>query len=490
MKKFYKTAKILRLYPGLCSEKVIRFKGVSFQKLEKSLPQKKLKQEIKQRLESFKLGSLDRNQKEYTLADIPMMTTVNEFINFDSYKSFITPYESVLFFLANLDLDHTANQEKITFYILDKGGWFLSFDKNSLRINNFDPKQLLLYPHKFEFNKKRLSSELLKIFTSMNKEVYDPILNNGVPIIGNQLLINSLYWFNKGSLMSDLDQEKSAIIFFATAFESFFNIKNRFKKESLGYAVQRYLGDNGRLRRWMNDFYDTRNKIVHGSYVENNELKALKGSNVVHSIIAIRVLRECILRQLHITDGLDYSRAEMDDNFNYIVEDLLTLNQDKINKLKNRKKFSYVTLRTDEVVTKDFFRTLASINPIEEIDAQFSEINRKNYHELTRNLAKIAVDWINDVKVNGNLPIFRASINKDKTGIDGRNYDDELSKIIALLKNYNPKGANDIFITWNKALKHFDLLYSDVRPHFLSRYKGFDLYDILGFVRKTAISLG
>ena len=485
-----KLYKYLRIYPGLQSNNEIRFNNISFQTIENLNLEKKHKDYIKQSLDKFLIEGMGNPGDGITLAKMPLLMTSIEARDLYSFEKILNPYEQVLFFIANLELANPPVYENISFRILKKELPQIIYDSKSLRIDPYWPENIFISQYHFVKKDNFFQTKLLKIFTNMKTEVYQRNSSQNNQQLGNQNLVASLYWYNKACKMSEHLEEKSAIIYFATAFEAFYNINNRFKKESLGYAVQRYLGDNSRLRKWINDFYEARNMIVHGSYIGRDELKAIKGTNYVHSIVAKRVFQECILRQLHITDGLEYVRSEMNASYEYIVNDLLTLNEDKFNKLKERKKFSYMTISSDDIVAKDFFNTIKSINPLENVESGKSKKSINNYTGLTKNLANIVVDWINDVVENENLPVFYAPINKYKSGIDSINYYDELKGIISYFENYNPKDAKDIFDTWYLALNNFDNLYLKHHPKFLSLDRRLGLHTILDFVMKTAIRLG
>lgn len=485
-----KSYKYLRIYPGLRTNNEIKFKNISFQSIEDSKLEKIHKDFIKQSLNEFLIEDIDNHGAGITLAEMPLLMTSIEARDLYSFEKILNPYEQVLFFMANLELPNPPIYENISFRILENDTPHIIYDLRSLRIDPYWPKNIYISQYQFVEKDNSLQSKLLKIFTNMKNEVYQPNSNQNNQQLGNQNLVASLYWYNKGCMMSEHLEEKSAIIYFATAFEAFYNIVNRFKKESLGYAVQRYLGDNSRLRKWINDFYEARNIIVHGSYIGRDELKAVKGTNYVHSIVAKRVFQECLLRQLHITEGLDYVRTDMNISYEYIVNDLLTLNEDKFNKLKNRTIFSYESISSDENVAKDFFKTLKSINVLEHVESGKSESSSKNYAQFTSNLAGIVVDWINDAIKKDKFPPIRLSIHADALGIDDEYYPNELQKITSYFEGFEPNDAKEIFDTWDLALDNFNKLYQRYHPSFLSPYKRLGLFDILDFVVKTSIRLG
>jgi len=483
--------KFLRIYPGLQSNYPIKFKSISFQPLEGSGLEDSQIAEIKKRLGKFKFGEVSNSGVEVTLAEKPLLTTLTQAKDYESFEDCLEPYEQVLFFIANLSRAHPPIYENISFHIPDRGMPLIIGDFRSLRMDPFFPPDIYLSQFHFAQKNDLMQSKLRVIFTKFQSEIYKLNSIQDNMQLSNHHLVASLYWYNKACMMSELLEEKSAIIYFATAFEAFFNIKGYTKKESLGFAIQRYLGDNDQLRKWTNEFYEARNKIVHGSYVEKSDLKAVKGTNYVHSLIAKRVLQECILRQLYITEGLDFLRTDMDANYEYIVNYLLTLNKDKFNKLKNRGKFSYENIINDEDVAKDFFfKTMMSINPNELFGHRKSVTIRKNYKDLTKNLAMIVADWLKDSIDNANFPTFYAPNNKTDDGIDDKNYKDQLLEIVDLLENNNPNEAKDIFDLFNEAQNRFTNIFLRGFPYFLSSYKGLGLYDILDFVKKTAIRLG
>lgn len=462
-----KSYKFLRIYPGLQSDTEIKFKDISFQSLKNSDLADDQISEINNQLSNFIIEEIDRSGDNITLAEKPLLTTLVEAEDLYSFEKVTNPYEQVLFFIANIELAIPPIYENISFLILENGRTNIVYDPKSLRIDPYWPMNINISQFHFVENDSFMQSKLLKIFKNMPGEVYKRNSNQDNHQLSNQNLVASLYWYNRACMMSEHLEEKSAIIYFATAFEAFFNISNRFKKESLGYAIQRYLGDNNQLRKWVNDFYHARNTIVHGSYLERSELKAVKGRGFVHSIIAKQVFQECILRQLHMTEGLDYSRTEMNASYEYIVNNLLTLNEDKFNKLLNRSKFSYVTISSDESVAKDFFKTLKSINPNENYENEDPAKSIKGYHDLTRNLATIVVEWINDSKENTTFPIFYASINKYRTGIDETfDFSDELQKLSSYFDNYEPTNAKSIFTTWEMASTHFTRIFLRGFPFF------------------------
>lgn len=481
--------KYLRIYPGLQSDTEIIFKNISFKSLNESELDDDQISEINNQLSNFVIEKIDSEGDDITLAKKPLLTTLVEAEDLYSFEKVTNPYEHVLFFISNLELAIPPVYENISFRILENGRAYMVENPKSLRIDPYWSTNIYMSQFHFVENDSFMQSKLLKIFKNMPVEVYKRNSNPENDHVGNRNLISSLYWYNKACKMSEHLEERSAIIYFATAFEAFFNISNRFKKESLGFAVQRYLGDNNRLRKWVNDFYNARNTIVHGSYIERDELKAVKGTNYVHSIVAKQVFQECILRQLHLTEGLDYLRTDRNISYEYIVNNLLTLNEEKFNDLKNRAKYSYITISSDEYVASDFFKTLISINPFEYIETGNSEKDVNNYIDLTTNLATIAVDWINDVIEKDNYPSIRISPHRDNSDFDESYYPDELKKITNYFEGFKPNDAKDLFDTWYAASNHFTNLYLTKNSYFTSDYKEFGLNFIFQFVVRTATRL-
>ena len=254
----------------------------------------------------------------------------------------------------------------------------------------------------------------------------------------------------------------------------------------MGFAIQRYLGDNDQLRKWTIEFYEARNKIIHGSYIEKSELKAVKGAGYVHSIIAKRVMQECILRQLHIVEGLDYSRQEMDGSYDDIIGIYLTLNKERFKVLLGDKNFTYEKIKENEEIGGKFFKNLLSINISENLRGkEWTEI-QKMYLKLTKRLAKICYDWLNDVIQNKDIPSLWVLDRARNADSEEMNPKDELQQTANILADYKPNKIEGISNIWIDTQTHFSHSFQRGSQHFTSAYKEYGLFDMIDFVVKTA----
>lgn len=474
--------KFLRVYPGLQSEFKFEINGISFNKIEELDLSPKQLSDTKSELEKFKID------KSVSLDKKPLVATVIESENYKNANRILKSVESVLFFIANQDRLSSATQIGITFHLFKNGSQLNYGGEAFLKVNPLTPEYIEIDQYQFLDMPEKMSSKILTLFEGMNSEAF-LIEGKSKFSSSNALLIRSLEWYNRGVALSIIGDEKFAIISFATAFEAFFDIKT-LKSESLGYAVQRYLGDDQKIRTWTQRFYQARNYIVHGAQIALEDLEAIKGTNIMHSRVAKKIIEECILRQLHITDGLEYSLVERNAAYDNIVNEILVTNQERFKILLKPDKFQYDQNVGDITNSDEFYKTLFSLTSSERVNDKELKKRRKLFLNLTKILAIIVVNWTQDVINKGNVPIFYSPINKDKSSIKSHNPIDELQEVIKILTDYNPNGGEDIFLLWVQAFYNFKHSYMEGHPFVMSKSAPFGILNIIEYVMKNAIHLG
>lgn len=146
-------------------------------------------------------------------------------------------------------------------------------------------------------------------------------------------LFRSLQWFRMAHIESDDVSELSRIVMMATAFEILLAIpQGSNKKEKMADEIEKRCGRSDSLQEtrqdkkgedhtrakigwWAWDFYELRNRIVHGNEIQANELlyPAPNMDWITHRIVAALVFWECIVRELYDLGCLDKNVRERED---------------------------------------------------------------------------------------------------------------------------------------------------------------------------------
>jgi len=83
-------------------------------------------------------------------------------------------------------------------------------------------------------------------------------------ITEDRRLLRAIGWYNQSGFRFSRHTFETLILHAATALEALLDLPRGSTTEGFRNAVALLLGDNAELRRWCNDFYNVRSRIIHG----------------------------------------------------------------------------------------------------------------------------------------------------------------------------------------------------------------------------------
>lgn len=465
---------IFNAYPNIISESSIEIAGLTFSSFDSGNFKSDYKSEIENFLERIHLIG-DRKLVEDNFIFLDSSTD-----NIDDFQSSIKIQEQILFFLANFDGAFQEPSLKFSLSYSDRHG-------NRIGIDETDHYLFPTWSYSLPHNRYELPNNGVKIFEGIKSTLsligersrLDKSINTSYEFA----ILDTIAWFNKAKRSKRIKDESASIVFFAAAFESFFEMPRNAKKEAFSYAIQRYLGPDKKVKEWSENFYDTRSRILHGGAI-SPELYYVKDKyHVLHTNVAQAVLIECIMRQLHITDDLYYPIEIRKERFEYITHRLLVPNVSRFETLLDRKRFNFNSISQNLIIANSFFENLFNINIYEPTVASRKKIIMTNYKMLLDCLKDICIEWISRVVSKSGNELTKSLYISKSRGIKPV---DALNKVKSNLEKVNNDTLDeDLYAYWYDGYDLFANTDLRVIRAFNSANSEYNLFNIFEFVFKS-----
>lgn len=214
-----------------------------------------------------------------------------------------------------------------------------------------DFKPLLLYPAFISKQKHIMGEEEKKLINSLG----DVVVTANLEKDKNQIL-RAIDWFNLAS--SSINDEQQ-ILFLGIAFEALLNTPSEnIKNYILNLIGILALEAEKQVKKWVDDFYKIRSKIVHGEKIIENDLIFSLDTSLFD--IGRGIFAECLISRLVLM------RVISDDKQSMILRQMkikmrLESNKDKLNKAKNILKKS--NIRSEDIIL--LFKITNALNPLD-----------------------------------------------------------------------------------------------------------------------------
>lgn len=468
---------MIRIYPGLLSDFPVEFQGINIDIYSKENFDSPKKDEVEKFLDDINvIGNL-------TLKSDSFLYYHDWVDDIDEFNDQIKPYEEILFFLANYDGAYQEPSVKYTLSFSSRHGRSTNIDGVPHYL--FDQWKHALPYNRYTFRHEKLLDQLLEVLDSFVLKLKNGKSNSRYEY--EDSILNSILWYNKARRAKRYGEESSSLIFFTSAFESFFQMPRNSKSDPFAYAIQMYLGSYKRVKDWAKSFYGLRNSLLHGSSISPEKLFFGDTYHVLHTDVASYVFMECLLNQLFLTEYLDYPIEDRKKNKEFIIESVLISNYERISNLVDQKDtFTYTSLRNDEKIAKRFFDSLLLIMKPDQTKWQNKSKFKNRYDDLIKLIRKIVIDWITEL-LNEKETL---NINKIVKIQRSTSPVESLEKVLKHLENY-PKGSpTTLYSYWYDASDLFSTSFFRFHASGKSANSNYGIYEILQFVVKTYFPVG
>lgn len=462
-----------RIYPYIYSEESIlsgegfEFIGYSANLYSKYNYLEQYKSEIESFLNRF-IGYFDEENVNRSF-----LTIIRRENSFNDFERKILPHETVMYFIGNTDDINEFSTENYTLEITDNIQYFY---QNKRKTYFQSDMKIYLKTFLYDFRDSQFNRNLKRVLDKRaSKELKESSEDN------LDYIIRSLIWYNKASDMMRKYDEHSSLIFFSIAYESFFNITGYSKKESFAYAIGRYLGSNKKIMEWAKNFYEVRNQVIHQGKISNELIFIQPDLQIEHSKVAKFIFKECIFRQLHLTDGLEQSQDERDLAEKILIDSLLTSNSERYDKLFNARIFNYDSLHTNDNLANEYFRILGTVNYFEIPQGRKKTESRKKYLNLIQTLINLILSWVDEV-LNDKQKIIQI-------GLSGETKNDSakiLTEIRNLLTSQRFENSVDIYQIFLDIEKKMVNLWGFILPKSSFGETNYTITTLIIFIRRSA----